>query len=162
MHNLSVKTDYTTLKGNFLMTYAAGEINIRAGIRIFAKMISSLKTGNQYRMLIDVRDSKSELNLPDVYDFLERLSIYNRLLKDKMAILVGNHHNADIARFFEIAAQSRGFKIRVFFHDFESAMKWLIAWKSRQTNEKLYPSFAPFFVDSYKKIQKWYIYLQHC
>jgi hypothetical protein len=127
MHNLSIKTDYKTLnRSNFLMTYVAGELNMRAGIRIFARMMSSLKTAYQYRMLIDVRASRSELNLTDVYEFLERLTKHNQLHDDKMAVLLGNHHNIDVAKFFEIAAQSRGFKIRVFFEDFESAIKWLM------------------------------------
>ncbi len=126
MNNLSIKTGYKSLNSNFLMTYVAGELNIRAGIRIFARMVSSLRSASHYRMLIDVRASKSELNLPDVYEFLERLSKYSHLYDDKMAVLLGAHHNIDVARFFEIAAQSRGFRIRVFIDDFESSMKWLM------------------------------------
>jgi hypothetical protein len=122
-----MNANYSTIntKG-FLLTNVMGKIDLKASINIFAGVMQLLKTKHQYRVLVDARDSKTILSLPDIYRFLEQLSKYRELHNDKVAVLMGNQFNNDTARFFEVAAQGRGFNIRLFFEDFEGAVKWLM------------------------------------
>ncbi len=122
-----MNANYRTINTeSFLLTNVMGKVDLKASISIFAGVMQLLKSKHQYRVLIDARDSNTNLSLPDIYLFLEQLSKYRELHNDKVAVLMGNKFNNDTARFFEVAAQGRGFQIRLFFEDFEGSVKWLM------------------------------------
>ncbi len=77
-------------------------------------------------MLIDARGSKTFLTLPDACEFLDKLTGFHELHNDRIAILFESRLKNDTAKFFEVAAEGRGFQIKLFYDDFESAVKWLM------------------------------------
>jgi len=122
-----MKANYqVTNTKSFVLTNVNGKIDLNAGMNIFAGVMSLLKSGNQNRVLIDGRHSKTFFTLPDICHFLEQLSVYNDLPKNKIAVILPKQFDNDLARFFEVTAEGRGLKIKLFFDNFEAAVKWLM------------------------------------
>lgn len=122
-----MKTNYQiTNTKNFQLTNIFGRIDLKTSINILAGTIKLLKSRHQNKILVDARGTKTILNLPDTCEFLDQLAMYRELHNDRIAILFENRLKNDTAKFFEVAAEGRGFQIKLFYDDFEAAVKWLM------------------------------------
>ena len=77
-----------------------------------------------YTVLIDLRDVKSYLSIANIQELASDLLNYGATFRRKTALLVRADRDIDQARFFEMAAQNRGFDVKT-FTVFEEAIIWL-------------------------------------
>ena len=78
----------------------------------------------EYTVLIDLREVKSRLTTSDIYDLAAGLVRYGDTFHRKTAVLARVDEDLTQAKFFETAAQNRGFNVKA-FTVFEDALNWL-------------------------------------
>jgi CHAD domain-containing protein len=109
---------------DFLKTTASGELNLNESIKVLHKIAELNQPDNLHDMLIDIRETISVLTLSDIYELVTEVGRHRQSFRKKIAILVGPQHDIDKARFLQMTAQNRGYRVNA-FNDFEEAIKWL-------------------------------------
>jgi hypothetical protein len=129
VHILSERS-HTNLKlqiikaGDFIKSTPTGDLDMNAS-ELGLKEIASTGTElRDYNILIDLREVKSRLSTDNIYDLASELVQYGKTFRRKTAMLVRADEDIDQARFFEHAAQNRGFNVKV-FTVFEDSIIWL-------------------------------------
>ncbi len=110
--------------GEFIESSPTGDLDLKGskdGLAQIAALGSDLQ---EYTVLIDLRDIKSQLTTSQIHELGTDLSQYGDTFRRKTAMLVRPDKDINQARFFEDVAQNRGFSVRV-FTVFEEAIRWL-------------------------------------
>lgn len=110
---------------DFLKTTASGELNLPESMKVLHRIAEFNRADNSHDMLIDVRDTTSVLTLSDIYELVSEVGRHREYFRKKIAILLGPQHDIDKARFLQMTAENRGYRVNV-FTDFEDAVTWLM------------------------------------
>ena len=110
---------------DFLKTTASGELNLAESMKVLHRIAEFNRQDNSHDMLIDVRETTSVLTLSDIYELVSEVGRHRQYFRKKIAILLGPQHDIDKARFLQMTAENRGYRVDVFM-DFEDAVKWLM------------------------------------
>jgi hypothetical protein len=97
---------------------------VKAGKQGLAQIDAAGNDLQDYTVLIDLREVKSHLSLANIQELASDLLNYGATFRRKTALLVRADKDIDQARFFEMAAQNRGFMVKT-FTVFEDAIIWL-------------------------------------
>ena len=79
-----------------------------------------------YELLVDFRDTQSNLSTLDLYQLANELCQHGDTFRRKVALLVLPGVNFSRASFFETCSHNRGFSVNAFM-DYEKAMRWLLS-----------------------------------
>lgn len=109
---------------DFLQTTASGELSLSESKKVLRQIAELNQPDDLHDMLIDIRETVSVLTLSDIYELVSEVGNHRQSFRKKIAILLGSHHDIDKARFLEMCAQNRGYRVNI-FHDFEEAVCWL-------------------------------------
>lgn len=110
--------------GDFIRSTPAGELDLKTSKQGLAQIDAAGNELKVYTVLIDLRDVKSHLSIANIEDLASDLLSYGTTFRRKTALLVRADRDIDQARFFEMAAQNRGFDVKT-FTVFEEAIIWL-------------------------------------
>jgi len=110
--------------GDFIRSTPTGDLDMKASKQGLAQIDAAGNGLQDYTVLIDLRDVKSHLSIANVQELASDLLNYGATFRRKTALLVRADKDVDQARFFEMAAQNRGFTVRT-FTVFEDAIIWL-------------------------------------
>ena len=110
---------------DFINTIAEGELNLRESMNVLSKLAELNEEDVTHDILLDIRDTESVLTLSDIYEIVAEIGKHRSSFRNKVALLIGKHHDMDKARFLEMCASNRGFNVNV-FTDFEESVCWLM------------------------------------
>jgi DNA-binding response OmpR family regulator len=110
--------------GDFIRSTPSGELDMKASKQGFAQIDAAGNELHVYTVLIDLRDVNSHLSIANIEELASDLLNYGSTFRRKTALLVRADKDIEQARFFEMAAQNRGFDVKT-FTVFEEAIIWL-------------------------------------
>ncbi len=110
--------------GDFIKSTPTGDLDINASREGLAQIAATGTDLQDYTVLIDLRDVKSQLSTTDIYVLASELVEYGKTFRRKTAVLARADEDFGQATFFEDAAQNRGFRVKA-FTVFEDAIIWL-------------------------------------
>ncbi|HMT12754.1 MAG TPA: hypothetical protein PKA39_14150 [Ignavibacteria bacterium] len=110
---------------DFISTTASGELNLEESKNVLNKLAALIHPDEQHDILVDIRDTVSVLTLSDIYELVTEIGRHRSSFRNKVAILLADHHDFDKAVFLEMCAGNRGFSVNT-FTEFEEAVNWLM------------------------------------
>jgi DNA-binding response OmpR family regulator len=110
--------------GDFIMSTPKGDLDMETSVQGLAQIAATGTELQDYTVLIDLRDVKSQLSTAQIYELASRLATYGKTFRRKTAVLTRADEGFDQAIFFETAAHNRGFRVKA-FTVFEDAVIWL-------------------------------------
>jgi hypothetical protein len=110
---------------DFLQTTPTGEIDLETSKRFILELAREHQSPSQYDVLIDTRQTTGRLTLFDMVEMINVMIEHRESFRSKAAILTSPGPHFDHAKFMELYANNRGFRIGA-FDDFEEAMNWLM------------------------------------
>lgn len=116
--NLSIVT-----ASDFIRTTPVGTLDMDVSLAVLKRIRSVTEEREDYRVLVDLRQARSALSLTDIWYIARELETCADTFRRKTALLT-RENSREPAEFFELSAQNRGFRVRV-FTDFEAAIYWL-------------------------------------
>jgi len=119
--------------GDFLEVTPDGMINITTSRQLLLDIARAEHLPVDYELLIDFRDTESDLSVTDMYHLAAELCQYGDTFRRKVALLVDPGVNFDRASFFETASRNRGFLVNA-FTDYEMTMRWLLLTEDPPNN----------------------------
>jgi hypothetical protein len=111
---------------DFLEVTPDGMINITTSRQLLVDIARTEHQPVDYELLIDFRDTQSDLSVTDMYQLAAELCQYGDTFRRKVALLVLPGINFEHAHFFETCSQNRGFLVNA-FTDYENAMRWVLS-----------------------------------
>ena len=111
---------------DFMEVTTGGIINLATSKQLLVDIAKAGKPPADYELLVDFRNTKSDLSIFDVYELVAELVQHGDTFRRKVALLVLPGVNFDLAHFFEICSHNRGFLINAYM-DYENAMRWLLS-----------------------------------
>jgi len=118
---------------DFIEVTPDGMINITTSRQLLVDIARAEHLPVDYELLIDFRDTQSNLSVTDMYHLAAELCLYGDTFRRKVALLVAPGVNFDRASFFETASRNRGFLVNA-FTDYETAMRWLLVTEDLPNN----------------------------
>jgi hypothetical protein len=109
---------------DFLQTTPSGTIDLKASKQILLKVALANQPPNKYDVLLDIRGTTSQVSIADVTELVRFMMGYRESFYNKIALLANPDSRFELAKFMEVYAQNRGFKIAA-FDNFEEAIDWL-------------------------------------
>ena len=122
---MATKIKVITAK-DFLEVTTDGIINLTTSRQLLIDIAKAEHQPVDYELLVDFRETQSQLSTIDVYQLAAELCQYGDTFRRKVALLVLPGVNFDQASFFETCAHNRGFLVDA-FTDFETAVRWLLS-----------------------------------
>jgi hypothetical protein len=110
---------------DFLITTPKGKFDLATSKQMLLKLASENAAPRQYEILIDVRHAIGRLTFTDITELVNVMIEHRESFRSKLAILTRHGHEFDDAKFMELYAGNRGFRVGA-FRDFEEAMNWLM------------------------------------
>jgi len=110
--------------GDFIKSTPTGDLDMNASRQGLAQIAATGTDLQEYTILIDLRDVKSQLSTTQIYVLASELVGYGKTFRRKTAVLARADEDFGQATFFEDAAQNRGFRVKA-FTVFEDAITWL-------------------------------------
>jgi hypothetical protein len=110
---------------DFIKTTASGELNLQESRNVLTKLAALNLPDENHDMLVDIRDTVSVMTLSDIYELVTEIGKHRSAFRNKIAILLADHHDFDKAAFLEMCADNRGFTVNT-FTEFEEAVKWFM------------------------------------
>ncbi len=110
---------------DFISTTASGELNLEESKNVLNKLAALMMPDEEHDILIDIRVTVSVLTLSDIYELVSEVGRHRSSFRNKIAILLADHHDFDKAAFLEMCAGNRGFSVNT-FTEFEEAINWLM------------------------------------
>jgi DNA-binding response OmpR family regulator len=110
--------------GDFIESTPTGDLDMEASKRGFAQIAAGGTDLQDYTVLIDLRDVKSQLSTAQIHELASELAVYGETFRRKTALLARADKDIGQAMFFENVAQNRGFSVKT-FTVFEDAILWL-------------------------------------
>ena len=111
---------------DFIEVTPDGIINITTSKQILIDISKAEKPPADYELLVDFRNTRSDLSIFDLYELVAELCRHGDTFRRKIALLVLPGVNFDLASFFETCSRNRGFLINA-YTDYENAMRWLLS-----------------------------------
>ena len=124
------------IASDFLEVTADGIINLTTSRKLLADIAKAEHDPVDYELLVDLRDTKNQLVIVDIYDLAAELCQYGNTFRRKVALLVLPGVNFDHAKFFETCSQNRGFSVNA-FTDYEKAIHWILSAEELPDNRVL-------------------------
>lgn len=110
--------------GDFIESTPSGDLDMEASKEGFAQIAAVGTDLQDYTVLIDLRDVKSQLSTAEIHELASELANYGETFRRKTALLARADKDIGQAMFFENVAQNRGFSVKT-FTVFEDAILWL-------------------------------------
>jgi len=111
---------------DFMEITPDGIINIYTSKQLLIDIAKAEIPPADYELLVDFRNTKSDLSISDVYALAAELYRHGDTFRRKVALLVLPGVNFNLASFFETCAHNRGFSINA-YTDYENALRWLLS-----------------------------------
>jgi hypothetical protein len=109
---------------DFLKVTPTGEVELEASKQALLKLASLNAAPRQNDILIDTRQKTGFLTLADITELVDVMLEHRDSFRSKLAILASPGLGFDHAKFMELYAGNRGFRVAA-FTDFEEAINWL-------------------------------------
>jgi hypothetical protein len=119
--------------GDFLEVTTEGIINLTTSRQLLVDIAKADHPPADYELLVDFRDTQSQLSVTDVYQLAAELCQHGDTFRRKVALLVVPGINFEQAHFFETCSHNRGFSINA-FTDYEKAMRWVLSAEDLPNN----------------------------
>jgi hypothetical protein len=110
---------------DFLKTTPEGELDLTTSKQLLLKLALENASPRQYDMLIDTRRAIRNLTFIDITELVNVMIEHRESFRSKLAILTPPEATLELAKFMELYAGNRGFRV-VGFRDYEEAMNWLM------------------------------------
>jgi hypothetical protein len=110
---------------DFIEISTDGIINMTTSRQLLADIAKTEHQHADYELLVDFRDTQSELSIADVYQLAAELSNHGDTFHRKVALVVTPGLNFVHASFFETCSHNRGFPVNV-YTDYEKAIRWIL------------------------------------
>jgi hypothetical protein len=111
---------------DFLKTSPTGEHDLEMAKQLLLKIVRENGAPRLYDVLIDVRGASDHLSFTDITELVQVMIENRDSFRSKLAILTAPGHQLDNAKFMELYAGNRGFRVAAFEH-FEEMLDWLAA-----------------------------------
>jgi len=118
---------------DFIEVTTDGMINITTSRQLLVDIARAEHLPVDYELLIDFRDTQSDLSVTDMYQLAAELYQYGDTFRRKVALLVVPGVNFDRASFFETCSRNRGFSVNA-FTDYEKAIRWVLSTEDLPNN----------------------------
>jgi hypothetical protein len=112
---------------DFIKATPEGQFNLEKAKETLLEIASASSPSFNYQVILDVRKTRSELSITDLWYLAAELSNLRKAFSRKTAVLCPLE-GSKYAEFFALCAQNRGFRINA-FTSFEAALEWLIEEK---------------------------------
>lgn len=110
---------------DFLKVTATGKVDLEVSKQTVLKLASENSAPRQYDILIDLRQRTGRPSLTDIAEVVNVMIEHRDSFRSKLAILTHPGPGFDDAKFMELYAGNRGFRVGA-FKDFEEAINWLM------------------------------------
>src|SRR5215475_4858201 len=110
---------------DFLKMTPTGEVDFEASKQSLLEIASLNASPGQYDILIDTRHKTGFLTITEIAELVDAMLEHRELFRSKLAILAKPGQGFDNAKFAELYATNRGFRVAA-FTDFEDVMNWLM------------------------------------
>ena len=120
---MTTKIKIITAK-DFIEITADGIIDITTSRQLLADIAEAEHHHADYELLVDFRDTQSQLSILEVYQLAAELSQHGNTFHRKVALVVTPGLNFDHASFFETCSHNRGFSVNA-YTDYEKAIRWI-------------------------------------
>jgi len=111
---------------DFLKASPMGEYDLEMAKQFLLKLARENASPRQYDILIDIRGMSDSLSFADVAELVQVMIENRDSFREKLAILTSFGRQFDNAKFMELYAGNRGFRVGAFDY-FEEALNWLVA-----------------------------------
>lgn len=108
----------------FIRTKANGEFDLEGTKELFLAVFSKMKEANASEVVMDFREASTKMTASDINELLSVLNHVGSWSTWKIAIAYRPKNDWDRAKFFELGAQNKGYRVKA-FQDFEKALAWL-------------------------------------
>ncbi len=108
----------------FIKATPEGQLNLNKAKELLLEIASASGPSFDYKIILDVRKTQSELSITDLYYLAAELNDLRKAFSRKTAVLCPLE-GFDNAGFFALCAENRGFRINA-FTSYEDAIEWLI------------------------------------
>jgi len=108
----------------FIRTKANGEFDLEGTKELFLTVFSKMKEANASDVVMDFREASTKMTASDINELLSVLNHVGSWSTWKIAIVYRPKDDWDRAKFFELGAQNKGYRVRA-FQAFEKALTWL-------------------------------------
>jgi hypothetical protein len=111
---------------DFLKARPTGEYDLEMAKQVLLELAWENAAPGQYDVLIDVRGASMSFSFVDITELVQVMINNRDSFRSKLAILTVPGQRFDTAKFMELYADNRGFRVAA-FEDFEKALNWLAA-----------------------------------
>jgi len=108
----------------FIRTNANGEFDLEGTKELFLAVFSKMKEANASEVVMDLREATTKMTASDINELLSVLNHVGSWSTWKIAIVYRPKNDWDRAKFFELGAQNKGYRVGA-FQAFENALTWL-------------------------------------
>ncbi len=108
----------------FIRTKANGEFDLEGTKELFLAVFSKMQETNASEVVMDFREASTKLTASDINELLSVLNHVGSWSTWKIAIVYRPKEDWDRAKFFELGAQNKGYRVEA-FQAFEKALTWL-------------------------------------
>ena len=108
----------------FIRTKADGEFDLDGTKELFLAVFSKMKEAKASEVVMDLREASTKMTASDINELLSVLNHVGSWSTWKIAIVYRLKDDWDRAKFFELGAQDKGYRVRA-FQTFEKALTWL-------------------------------------
>jgi hypothetical protein len=109
---------------DFFKTTASGELDLEESKRHLLRLASLNRPPSNRDVLFDVRNATDRLTITDITKLVQLMIDHWNSFRSKLAILTQPGSRLELAKFTEMYAQNRGFRVAA-FDNFEAAILWL-------------------------------------
>lgn len=110
---------------DFLEVTTDGIINMTTSRQLIVDIAKAGHRHADYELLVDFRDTRSQLSVTDVYQLAAELYLHGTTFRRKVALVVTPGTNFNQASFFETCSHNRGFAVNA-YTDYETALRWIL------------------------------------
>jgi hypothetical protein len=110
----------------FIKATPDGQFDLAASEKMLRDIVavSALSPQQQYEIMLDIRQAKSELSFEDLWKLATEFNQFRKELSGKTAVLC-SPKRFDHASFFALCSRNNGFNVSV-FDSMGEALEWLI------------------------------------
>jgi hypothetical protein len=109
----------------FIKATAEGQLDLEKSKKLLMEVASASAPLVDYEIILDTRKAQTGMSVTDLWYLAGELSTLRKAFSRKTAVLCPLEQ-FDLAGFFALCAQNRGFQVKA-FTSFEEAVEWLIS-----------------------------------
>ena len=110
---------------DFVRATADGKIDFEMSKKLLREVAEAAATLVDYEIILDTRNTQGELSVGNLWFLAAELRDLGEAFHRKTAVLCPLER-FDSAKFFELCAKNRGFRVSA-FTSYEEAMEWLMS-----------------------------------